>query len=224
LNNYLIDFIFKWFLYALVFRVFELNLMSSNPGKGVYRVALSATSNEESRLVGNTGTLVEVKVLAKIAIEDTELGTADSDQSTAAKLRKINYPQKHDSVVEADTHQKIILKFVLRDTLSKDLVTVHQAFVRLTHRESQQEIFFVAEPDVNDVYKFDLDLATKAKDFLYLSGQYSMDLIVGDAVIENPTVWQVADLQLTFSAPASGIPKPAQAADMYHTRPEIKVF
>lgn len=202
--------------------VFELNLMSSNPGKGVYRVALSATSNEEARLVGNTGTLVEVKVLAKIAIEDTELGTADSDQSTAAKLRKINYPQKHDSVVEADTHQKLILKFVLRDTLSKDLVTVHQAFVRLTHRESQQEIFFVAEPDVNDVYKFDLDLAAKAKDFLYLSGQYSMDLIVGDAVIENPTVWQVADLQLTFSAPASGIPKPAQAADMYHTKPEIK--
>jgi oligosaccharyltransferase complex subunit delta (ribophorin II) len=220
----LLGFILKQFLYALVFRIFELNLMSSNPGKGVYRVALSATSNEESRLVGNTGTLVEVKVLAKIAIEDTELGTADSDQSTAAKLRKINYPQKHDSVVEADTHQKLILKFVLRDTLSKDLVTVHQAFVRLTHRESQQEIFFVAEPDVNDVYKFDLDLATKAKDFLYLSGQYSMDLIVGDAVIENPTVWQVADLQLTFSAPASGIPKPAQAADMYHTRPEIKVF
>nr|CAG4641640.1 EOG090X04WQ [Eurycercus lamellatus] len=202
---------------------FELDLMSSNPGKGVYRVALSASaSSEESRLVGNVGALVEVKVLTKIAIEEAELGTADSDQSTAAKLRKINFPQKNDGILEADSHQKLILKFLLREPHSKDLVTVHQAFIRLTHRESQQEIFFVAEPDVNDAYKFDLDLATKAKDFLYLSGLYSMDLIIGDAVIENPTVWQVAELQLSFSSSSSGQAKQSGTPDMYHPRPEIK--
>ena len=197
--------------------------MSSNPGKGVYRVALSASATDESRLVGNVGALVEVKVLTKIAIEETEIGTADSDQSTAAKLKKITYPQKLDGSIEADSHQKLILKFLLRDTLTKELVTVHQAFIRLTHRESQQEIFFVAEPDVNDAYKFDLDLATKAKDFLYLSGQYSMDLIVGDAVIENPTVWQVAELQLSFAASSSGLPKTSKASEMYRVKPEIKV-
>ncbi len=156
--------------------------MSSNPGKGVYRVALSASSAQEPRLAGNVGALVEVKVLTKIAIEEVELGSADSDQSTAAKMKRITYPQKQDGLLEADSHQKLILKFLLRDPQSKELVTVHQAFVRLTHRETQQEIFFVAEPDVNDAYKFDLDLAAKAKDFLYLSGLYSMDLIIGDAV------------------------------------------
>ena len=197
--------------------------MSSNPGKGVYRVALSASAAEESRLVGNVGALVEVKVLAKIAIEETEIGTADSDQSTAAKLKKVSYPQKLDGVLEADSHQKLLVKFQLRDTLSKELVTVHQAFIRLTHRESQQEIFFVAEPDVNDAYKFDLDLATKAKDFLYLSGLYTMDLIVGDAVIENPSVWQIAELQLSFAAPSAGQSKSSKAAEMYNVKPEIKV-
>lgn len=203
--------------------MFELDLMSSNPGKGVYRVALSASSTDDSRLVGNIGALVEVKVLTKIAIEETEIGTADSDQSTAAKLRKITYPKKLDGILEADSHQKLILKFLLRDTLTKELVTVHQAFIRLTHRESQQEIFFVAEPDVNDAYKFDLDLATKAKDFLYLSGLYTMDLIIGDAVIENPTVWQIAKLQLSFVTPSAGQPKPSKASDMYLLKPEIKV-
>lgn len=203
--------------------MFELDLMSSNPGKGVYRVALSASAVDESRLVGNVGALVEVKVLTKIAIEETEIGTADSDQSTAAKLKKITYPQKLDGSLEADSHQKLILKFLLRDTLTKELVTVHQAFIRLTHRESQQEIFFVAEPDVNDAYKFDLDLATKAKDFLYLSGHYSMDLIVGDAVIENPSVWQVAELKLSFAAPSAGQPKTSKASEMYRVKPEIKV-
>ena len=205
------------------FSTFELDLMSSNPGKGVYRVALSASAAEESRLVGNVGALVEVKVLAKIAIEETEIGTADSDQSTAAKLKKVSYPQKLDGVLEADSHQKLLVKFQLRDTLSKELVTVHQAFIRLTHRESQQEIFFVAEPDVNDAYKFDLDLDTKAKDFLYLSGLYTMDLIVGDAVIENPSVWQIAELQLSFAAPSAGQSKSSKAAEMYNVKPEIKV-
>ncbi|KAI9556768.1 hypothetical protein GHT06_016559 [Daphnia sinensis] len=202
--------------------LFELDLMSSNPGKGVYRVALSASSSDDTRLVGNVGAIVEVKVLTKIAIEETEIGTADSDQSTAAKLRKISYPKKLDGSLEADSHQKLILKFLLRDTLTKELVTVHQAFVRLTHRESQQEIFFVAEPDVNDAYKFDLDLATKAKDFLYLSGHYSMDLIIGDAVIENPTVWQIAELQLSFATPSAGQPKSSKASEMYQMKPEIK--
>ena len=208
--------------------VFELDLMSSNPGKGVYRVALSASSTDEPRLAGNTGALVEVKVLTKIAIEDAELGTADSDQSTAAKLRRVVYPAKYDGPLEADSHQKLILKFQLREQGSagtkEQLVTVHQAFVRLTHHDTQQEIFFVAEPDVNDVYKFDLDLAAKAKDFLYLSGAYSMDLIIGDAVIENPTVWQVAELKLSFSSPATGQPKSSGAsAEMYRAKPEIKV-
>lgn len=212
----------KTFLIVLN-RTFELDLMMSNPGKGVYRVALSASAVEESRLVGNVGALVEVKVLTKVAIEETEVGTVDSDQSTAAKLKKVSYPQKLDGVLEADSHQKLLLKFLLRDTLSKELVTVHQAFVRLTHKDSQQEIFFVAEPDVNDAYKFDLDLATKAKDFLHLSGRYTMDLIIGDAVIENPTVWQVAELQLTFSSPPTGQPKSSKSGDMYQVKPEIKV-
>nr|CAG4649276.1 EOG090X04WQ [Scapholeberis mucronata] len=201
--------------------MFELDLMSSNPGKGVYKVVLSAAAGDDSRLVGNVGALVEVKVLTKIAVEETEIGTADADQSTAAKLKKINFPQKLDGVLEADSHQKLLLKFVLRDTLSKDLVTVHQAFVRLTHRESHQEIFFVAEPDVNDAYKFDLDLAAKAKDFLYQSGLYSMDLIIGDAVIENPTVYQVAELRLSFT-PGGASQKSPKTAEMYLMKPEIK--
>jgi Oligosaccharyltransferase subunit Ribophorin II len=72
--------------------------------------------------------------------------------------------------------------------------------------ESQQEIFFVAEPDVNDAYKFDLDVATKAK--------YSMDLIAGAAVIENPTVLQFAELQLSFAAPSSGLPQISKASEI----------
>jgi len=203
--------------------IHELDLMSTNPGKGVYRVALSASASPaDSRLVGNVGTVVVVKVLTRMNIEEVEIGTADSDQSTATKLKKVAFPSKYDGLLEADSHQKLVMKFQLRDSTSEELITVHQAFIRLTHQESQQEIFFVAEPDVNDVYKFDLDLAAKAKDFLYLSGLYSVNIIIGDAVIENPTVWNIADLELKFGAPSAGKSKPAQLDQMYLPKPEIE--
>merc|ERR1712071_519737 len=155
-------------------------------------------------------------------IEEVEIGTADSDQSTATKLKKVAFPSKYDGLLEADSHQKLVMKFQLRDSTSEELITVHQAFIRLTHQESQQEIFFVAEPDVNDVFKFDLDLAAKAKDFLYLSGLYSVNIIIGDAVIENPRVWNIADLELKFGAPSAGKSKPAQLDQMYLPKPEIE--
>lgn len=202
------------------YSAFELDLMSSNPGKGVYKVALSVSS-DDSRLTGNTNSVVEVKVLTKITVEDVEVGVADADQSTAPKLKKVAFPNKLDGAVEADVHQKLIMKFLLRDSLSNEAVKVHQAFVRLTHAETQQEIFFVAEQDSSSTYKFDLDLSSKAKDFQHLSGRYLLDLIVGDAVIENPTVWTVTDLKLTFTAPATA--KKAASSDMYKPKPEIIV-
>ena len=58
-------------------------------------------------------------------------------------------------------------------------------------RPNSQEIIFVAEPDANAVYKFDLDLTAKAKDFGHTNGDYAVHLIVGDAVIENPIDWHV---------------------------------
>ena len=65
------------------------------------------------------------------------------------------------------------------------------------------------------------DVGSKAKEFGYLSGAYNMDLIVGDAVIQNPFSWTLAEVHLTF--PDS----PTTAEDTtyrYKARPEIKVL
>ena len=47
-----------------------------------------------------------------------------------------------------------------------------QAFVKLSLDE--QEIFFVATPNSNKQYSFELDVAESAKDFGRLSGTYSL--------------------------------------------------
>lgn len=60
------------------------------------------------------------------------------------------------TTLEADFHQKLIMKFTLKDKSSGKSFAAHQTFVKLTNVDSKQEIIFVAEADSNNVNKFDL--------------------------------------------------------------------
>jgi hypothetical protein len=66
------------------------------------------------------------------------------------------------------------------------------------------------------------DVGSKASEFGYLSGVYSMELIVGDAVLSNSFSWKVADVTLRFS---DTVPAPGPTKDqyLYAPKPEIKV-
>ena len=68
----------------------------------------------------------------------------------------MQYPAAITTIIEADYHQKVVMKFSLKSVSSGDLFTPHQAFVRLTNEKTKQEIFFVAEPEPSKVFKFDL--------------------------------------------------------------------
>ncbi len=61
-----------------------------------------------------------------------------------------------------------------------------------------------------------------AKDFGYESGKYVMKLIIGDAVINNPLAWHVADVKLKFPAVEKPAPSPVDAVS-YAKKPEIQV-
>lgn len=64
------------------------------------------------------------------------------------------------------------------------------------------------------------DVGAKAKDFGHLSGKYSMDLIVGDSVIQNPFSWTLADVKLSFP---EGAASDKSDENRYSKKPEIKV-
>jgi oligosaccharyltransferase complex subunit delta (ribophorin II) len=66
------------------------------------------------------------------------------------------HPNKAQNALEADYHQKILMRFQLKDRQTGDLMTAHQTFVRLTNLKSKQEIIFVAEADATLTNKFDL--------------------------------------------------------------------
>lgn len=200
--------------------LFEVDMMSAKPGKGFYELSLTATpSKADNRLVGNAGALLLVKALSSVAVEGVEIGVGDADQSTAPRLNRIGHPDKLKTVLEADHHHKVILKFTLKDKASNEKIKAHQTFVRLADPKTGAEIIFVAEPDSNMVYKFDLDVNTKAKEFGSRSGVYEMHLIVGDAVISNAISWHLGDINLKFSDASEELPAAVKNSPL---RPEIK--
>lgn len=56
----------------------------------------------------------------------------------------------------------------------------------------------MAEPDSKSLYKFELDTAERKSEFDSISGTYSLYLIVGDATLENPILWNVVSVCSNF--------------------------
>jgi oligosaccharyltransferase complex subunit delta (ribophorin II) len=201
--------------------LYELDFLEAKPACGFYAITVSVSpQTKDSRLIGTSGAEVRVKVTTKVSIENVELGVADKDQSTAPRMTRLQPPNKVTRVLEADHLQRIIMKFQLRNMATSSLMTAHQTFVRLTNKKTRREIIFVAEVDSSSsTYTFDLDVGGREKEFGYLSGEYMMELIIGDAVIQNPLSWIVADVNLKFSD--SQQPSTSRL-DSYKAKPEIK--
>lgn len=74
-----------------------------------------------------------------------------------------------------------------------------QVFVLLQNTKTNQEVIFIAEPDATSLYKFEVDLhAAEKEQFGSESGKYSVQLIVGDAAISNPVLWNVVSWSLGY--------------------------
>lgn len=200
-------------------RLYELKVWDSKPKSGFYYVSLSIASSSGASLVGLSSLEFRVKVTAKIVVKNVQLGTADKEQSSGT-LKNINYPGKM-TTFKADRSQRIVMKFQIEDQTSGTLITPHQAFIRFEHRASGQDIVFVAEADKTSTYKFEVDLSVAGKDqFQSNSGLYSMSLIVGDATIANPVLWNFSDVTLKLGEDSA---KSQSAMEtLYAQKPEIQ--
>ncbi|CAB1314709.1 unnamed protein product [Coregonus sp. 'balchen'] len=176
--------------------IFELNFMASQPASGYYQFSVAVTG--DTRLVANQVEL-KVKVSTEVAITNMDLSVGS---------------------FTADSHQNFAMTFQLVDVNTGVELTPHQTFVRLHNPKTGQEVVFVAEPDSKNLYKFELDTAERKSEFDSMSGTYALHLIVGDATLENPILWNVADVVLKFldeEAPAA-----IQSKTLYMPKPDIQ--
>lgn len=197
---------------------YQLLLWKNQPKSGFYDVSVGVSS-AGLKLYGVSDLEYRVKVTTTIAVEDVELGTREKDQ-TDAYLSSVAFPEQAGDL-SADSQQKIIMKFRVKDLTDGTYITPHQTFVRFVSKSTGQEVIFVAEPDKNGLYKFEVNLNTASKEqFNSASGHYSVHLIVGDASISNPIFWHFADVALKFGSDPE--PEASAMEKLYDVKPEIK--
>lgn len=183
--------------------LFTMNLMEAKPERGFYKISVTA---------GPVTNDVTVKVLCEVVVDYLEIGTGDADQTTQPKLTRVVYPEKLNQRIEADSQQKLVMRFMLKDGINKEPMRTHQAFVRLSSAIDSKdgvkigrEIIFVAEPDTSHLYKFDMPVGSAGVNFDHQSGDYNVELIVGDAILTNPFQWTVATVNLKFPEPTPSL-------------------
>jgi len=197
---------------------YTMDLMAANPPAGFYELVLTATpAKPDPRYIGNTGVVLNVKVLTTIEVSNAEVKIVDAEQSSDGRSFPLSFPNPSSQSVAVDSKEIIALTFSVLDSSKKSML-IHQAFVKLAHIASGSEIIYVAEPDrVDDVYKFELDLTTAAGDLNSKSGEWLVTVILGDAVITNPTAWEAVKLEINFPVEAE-----AKEASIFEPKPEIR--
>lgn len=178
-----------------------MNLMNTKPDRGFYKISIAAASVTNAITVkvlsetvldyleigtGDADQTTQPKLLRYsyniIPISKIQLYFA------LCCIFKYNFVHfrvntesptgKLEPKIEADSQQKLVMRFLLKDSTSKKPMRVHQAFVRFTSAlksNSKHEIFFVAEPDAAHVYKFDMVILSflyKVFSFLTISEFY----------------------------------------------------
>lgn len=203
--------------FSLVGDVFELNFKNVKLPSGYYDFSVRVEG--DNRYIANTVEL-RVKISTEVGITNVDLSTVDKDQSIAPKTTRVTYPAKAKGTFIADSHQNFALFFQLVDVNTGAELTPHQTFVRLHNQKTGQEVVFVAEPDNKNVYKFELDTSERKIEFDSASGTYTLYLIIGDATLKNPILWNVADVIIKF--PEEEAPSTVLSQNLFTPKQEIQ--
>ncbi|VDK88471.1 unnamed protein product [Dibothriocephalus latus] len=157
-------------------------------------------------LVWNFFLLIPVRVLYKVRVTSPQLSLATGDSSRA----KVDIPVTVDKKLTAPAevagpagsvrvqrNDQLHLTFSLSDSVSGSPVNPHQVFIQLMHEKTRQSITYICEKTSSvGAYSFKLIPDNLASDFDHLYGVYSMDLLIGDALLTNSLTWRIADLDI----------------------------
>merc|ERR1711892_92287 len=177
----------------------------------------TATRQEDGAVVAAKQSLTHMVTTPKHTVDNAELKVVDAEQTTTGKTIKLEYPGLETEKISVDYKERILVNFNVLDSHTNKAMLIHQAFIKLTHKESSAEIIYVAEAANSKLYMFDLDLGQAAQDFNSKSGLYSVSVILGDAVITNPTSWHAADIEINFPEDGS-----SKETGLYSAKPEIR--
>jgi oligosaccharyltransferase complex subunit delta (ribophorin II) len=171
--------------------------LAAKPESGFYNLVFVVTP-EDKKYIGANHVHLSMKITGSAAISEVVLTLTDSEdfaELTDGKKYKPEFPKRVEEVLKVDGAQHIYVEYKVKGQTGKAL-QVQQAFVRLSDK-SGKEAIFVSENGAKG-YSTHIDLKSVSKQFYAQSGKYELELIVGDAFLQNPALWNLASLQITF--------------------------
>ncbi|BHF83378.1 proteasome regulatory particle base subunit [Sparganum proliferum] len=204
--------------------LFTLDLLTKDGAIPYGRYALEITAKPKQAtsplLVGVTRSRIPVRVPYTVRVNNPQLSIATGDSSRVkvdipiALDKKLSPPTEvagPAGSVRVQRNDQLHLAFSLSDSVSGEPVHPHQVFIRLTHDKTRQSITYICEKTSSmGAYSFKLIPDNVASDFDNLFGIYSMDLIIGDALLTNSLIWRIADLDVHLPIDHSSLRGPGE--------------
>jgi len=127
----------------------------------------------------------------------------------------VSYPAKLSSQINIEQAND------KRLTVNVNLVGApHQVFLRFVNSESKNDAVVAMKRQADSTYRVEIAFDKVASDlFNHASGQYDLQLLVGDSTFKAPIAWTVGSVALSFKAPKRGDKE--EEAELYALRPEI---
>jgi len=178
---------------------FYVNFLAAKPEQGFYSLEYRVVPTDKKYATVDSAAR-SVKVVGSITIVDLEIAVTDSKEALnkpteGNRYKAADQNQKIDDNIRIDHLQFVSVKFRVRSAAgSNKPVLVQQAFVKFTNKKTGHEAVFVAQPNENKIYTVFIDVEESAKSqFKSQSGEYKLEVVVGDSFIQNPIDWVVSE-------------------------------
>ncbi|KAK9055701.1 hypothetical protein SSX86_026786 [Deinandra increscens subsp. villosa] len=208
-------------------------------GEYVFAFEIVLSDPEHKRKFATGGRIkVPVHVTGVVKVDDAKVAVLEGDIVESEK--KLDLPRKTDLALSANHLQKLHLSFLLTTPFGKpfkphqvfhqlldclDFISLYvcltylssvylQALLKLRHESGVEHIFVVENSGRH--FEITLDFLGLVEKFYYLSGQYDIELTVGDAVMENSFLQPLGSIDLDLpKAPEKTAQPPPQAVNPY---------
>jgi len=196
--------------------VFTLDFLAARPDPGTYSLEFRVVPQAKSELFQSvSSTTRRVQVVAAIGLSEGNIDVTDSTGKVASHSFQQDQTIKQE--INAKNQHSLLITFKLKNLVNTRSVQVHQAFIKLTNRNTQKSKYFIV-PQSGQGYELKLSGSKIGQAFNYANGTYDVEILIGDSFVSSSLRWIIAKVQFTFD----GIPEASKTANIYDIRPEIK--
>ncbi|CAI5511451.1 unnamed protein product [Closterium sp. Naga37s-1] len=191
---------------------------------GVYTLKFKITPPADSAFIAGSASVERPLLLsASMAVTGVTVAVLDSDGATPESEKKLDFEKRTNFTDLSATHlQKLRVSLSLATPSGKAFVP-HHAVLQLVNGIGMAYSFLL-KPS-GSTLSVQLELLEMMERLFYHSGEYTLKLFVGDAVMDNSFDWQLGSVDLDLPAAPETAPKlpprPESLAERFSAKPEI---